>query len=133
MNDTDRNALHRTVIRRLFEEYLSRGDDILDAIVAPEFVNTFTGIGGPAGLASARAFLTRTFADLEITLDAVVADGDLVAARWHLRGEQVGPFRGTPPQPGRVEVSQLSMYRMVDGRIAQSWVEAGAPRPVTSP
>ena len=100
---------NKTVVRRFITEVLQGGDlDVLDVVLAPDYVNPAMG---DADLASFRALLTQLrggaamhFDDLEL-----VAEGDAVVARFRLEVTQAG---------GEKLVAQgLTYYRLADGRI----------------
>jgi predicted ester cyclase len=122
---------NKEVVLRLYEEYFNRRQaSILAELVAPEYVNTATGKTGVEGMASSAAFLRQTFGDdMRFTLEDVVAGGDRVVVRWTLRGRHLGDFRGAAPTGRPVELPGIVIYRLSDGRIAESWIQMGAPRP----
>lgn len=100
---------NKTVVRRFITEVLQGGDlDVLDAVLAPDYVNPAMGNADRAGF---RAILTQLrdgvamhLGDLEL-----VAEGDAVVASFKLEVTRTG---------GEKLVAQgLTYYRLVDGRI----------------
>jgi ketosteroid isomerase-like protein len=76
------------------------------------------------GLYEARVrqpLLRAAIPDLRHTLEAEMAEGDMVAIRAILRGTHLGPFMGVPPTGRTVEAGILVMDRVVDGKIVQHW------------
>jgi predicted SnoaL-like aldol condensation-catalyzing enzyme len=76
-----------------------------------------------AGLAN----IAGAFSDARHRVDHIVADGDLVMVHWHLEGKHTGRHRHHHAD-GHVEatgenalVSGISLYRVQDGKIAESW------------
>ena len=63
------------------------------------------------------------FPDLVITLDEVIAEGDFVAARSTSRGTHRGDFMGMKPTGRSMTMPTLTMVRLRDGKIAESWVK----------
>ena len=63
------------------------------------------------------------FPDLRVTVEQVVRDGDLVAARWLARGTQEGSFQGQAPTGRTVEWRGINIFRVECGRIAEAWSE----------
>jgi predicted ester cyclase len=57
-----------------------------------------------------------------VTLDDVVAVGDRVTVRFTARGTQRGPLLGAAGTGRAVEVTGVAVHRLVDGRIAETWV-----------
>lgn len=62
------------------------------------------------------------FSDLTFAVEAVVTDGQTVAARWTASGTHDGEFRGVPPTGEEVEIPTMAMMRVVDGAIAEAWL-----------
>jgi predicted ester cyclase len=67
--------------------------------------------------------LRAAFPDLAIREEALIAEGDLVAARWVASGTHSGaPFAGMEPSGRRFEIAGMSFYRVRAGRIVEGWV-----------
>lgn len=77
---------------------------------------------GPDGVAECVTGLRRTFPDLALTLDDVVARGDRVAVRFTLRGTHRGPFLGAEGTGEAVEVAGVAVHRIADDQIAETWL-----------
>jgi predicted ester cyclase len=77
---------------------------------------------GPAGQAQiAHAFRTA-FPDLQWRVDLVLAEGDLVAARWTASGTQSGAWAGVAPTGRRAEFSGVNFFRFGEaGRVIEIW------------
>ena len=54
-------------------------------------------------------------------IDDMVIDEDRVAVRYHSTGTHLGAFAGMPASGRRVEVDELSIFRIKDGRVAEQW------------
>jgi predicted ester cyclase len=130
MSETRVAAANKAAVLRLFDEVLNGGrDHVLPELIAAEFVNANTGIAGPEGMASGARFLRTTFEAPRFVVEDAMAEGDRVAVRWKLFGRHVGAFRGAPPSGEAVVMPAMSMYRMVEGKIAESWVQSGPLQP----
>jgi predicted ester cyclase len=68
-----------------------------------------------------RLFLAA-FPDLEVETKLIVSDGDLVAVNLTGRGTHERTFQGVPPTGRRWAATCSAVYRVTDGRIADSWV-----------
>jgi steroid delta-isomerase-like uncharacterized protein len=141
---TDQN---KAVYRRFIQEAFNKGNlDVLDEVLAPNYVYRDAPPGTPAGAEGIRQVVTmfrNAFPDLTITIEDQVAESDLVASRTVMRGTQRGPIFGIPASGNRVAVPGLTMVRVVEGKVAESWVkndatvlmaqlEAGAPAPAAA-
>jgi steroid delta-isomerase-like uncharacterized protein len=58
---------------------------------------------------------------IEMTIDSIVAEGDLVAVRYTERGTFRGPFRGHQPTGKSFEVVAMEWFEIRDGKIARRW------------
>src|SRR5215218_6610250 len=65
----------------------------------------------------------EAFPDLQLTVEAAVGGGDLVAQRIHFAGTHTGEFQGLPPTHRKVAFSGLELNRFVDGRVAEHWFQ----------
>lgn len=70
------------------------------------------------------ALFNTAFPDLEFTIDVAAADDDLVATYWTATGTQEGEWQGIAPSNTRVTWDGANIFRIVCGKIAESWGEA---------
>ena len=115
--DGERNT---AIARRVYEEGLSQG--IFEVPYTADFVghgraSTFTHA---QGMAEAKGW-REAFPDLKVTVDQTVAQRDLVCVRWTARGTNTGTGNGIPATGKRVQISGMTMFRFVDGKIAEEW------------
>jgi predicted ester cyclase len=61
--------------------------------------------------------------DLRATVHEIVADGDIVVARFTAEGTHTGPFMGASPTGRRVSLHGIDMIRIKDGRAVEVWHE----------
>ena len=66
--------------------------------------------------------LREAFPDLQTEPRVVFAQGELVAVHLAGRGTHVGVFQGVPPTGRRWSAQCTAIYRVLDGRIAEAWV-----------
>ncbi len=62
------------------------------------------------------------FPDLRVTIDRVLAQDAMVAVHLVGSGTQLGAFQGCSPTGRTWEATCSAIYRVADGRIAESWV-----------
>jgi steroid delta-isomerase-like uncharacterized protein len=65
--------------------------------------------------------LRAALPDAELHVDAVVADGDVVAFRSTMRGTHRGPLSGIAATGRTVTVRLVDMIRIEDGLFAEQW------------
>ena len=111
----DRVEHNKAVVRRYFEEYHSgRRDAVLDEICA-EGLRAFTR--------RMTAAVRTAFPDYRIAITAQVAEGDVVATVWELRGTHEGewasPIGPIAPTGKPVAFTATTTLRLEDGRLAE--------------
>jgi steroid delta-isomerase-like uncharacterized protein len=65
--------------------------------------------------------LRTAFPDLNVSIEDIVAEGDLVAVRGTWRGTHQGEFRGVPAIGRKVEFSGMVFWRVAGGQIRERW------------
>jgi predicted ester cyclase len=74
-----------------------------------------------------RAF-AASFPDTRRTIEDLRADADRVILRVTERATHRGEFQAIAPTNRQVEFTAIVIYRVQDGRIAESWGEVDFPR-----
>jgi steroid delta-isomerase-like uncharacterized protein len=122
MSEGNKNA-----VRRLFEEVWNKGNlPLVDELFAPTYTHhdsSTPDVGrGPEG-EKKRATLYRTaFADLRLTVEDIIAEGETVVARWSCRGAHKGDLSGIAPTGKQINISGVSVARFANGKIVEGWV-----------
>lgn len=114
---------NKAVARRVFEEIFNQGkSEVANEIYAPEFVNH--GLHRDFDLEEDQAaarWEKLTLPDLRMTVDLIMAEGDLVTVVWTLRGTNPRSIAGLPPTGVRIEERGITVWRVVDGKIREEW------------
>jgi len=66
---------------------------------------------------------SEAFPDLRLTVEDIVSEGDMTAARVAFRGTHRGEFQGIPPTDKEVAFTSIEVNRVVDGKVEEHWVE----------
>jgi predicted ester cyclase len=80
----------------------------------------------PAGFEGFRQvglMMNGAFPDVVVTEDDLIASGDKVVERSSAVATHKGAMMGTPPTNKRIKWSEIHIYRMRDGKIAEHWAE----------
>lgn len=64
----------------------------------------------------------KSFSQVEVKLDMVVAEGDLVAFWGTYSGTQTGPMGPFPPTGRRMVSDMGGVHRISEGKIVETWV-----------
>ena len=120
---TSQQAKNKAVAARVFEELFNQGKfQVADEIYASDFVNH--GLHKNFDLQSDQAAVhaeKKAFPDLKMTVDLMVAEGDLVTVVWTFRGTNTAAGYGLPPTGARIELRGITVWRIVDGKIREEW------------
>ena len=117
---------NKALVRRFWEGLVSTGDlSISDELLAPDYTVHYAG-NPPMdrdGFLQFLGALRTAFPDVAVTVEDVLAEGDVVAVRWTWRGTQNGPFLGLPPTGESVTGSGIGLFRIANGRIVEDFVQ----------
>jgi len=116
---------NKALVRRLFDDVLNAGKlGLLDTLIGAAYVDHNPAPGqavGAAGVKAKVAALREAFPDLRFTLEELVGEDEIVAARYHWRGTHRGQFLGVPPTGKTILVRGMDFYRLRENRIVEHW------------
>ena len=118
---------NKSIVRRFFEVGPSKGDlDAANELLAPGFVLhvPLPCSPGVRGIDEVVSACRAAFQDLDVTVEDMVAEGDMVAARFTARGVHNGAFMGLPPTGKPITMTGIEIFRLENGKIAELWGEA---------
>lgn len=117
------------IVRRLYEDVYSKGEtNVIPKIVSsasvyhrlpsdPKGVST-KGVEAVTFLAKS---FRKAFPDLRMKVDDIRAHDDMVYVRWTGTGSHKGSYFGVPPSNERCTVPGISIHRVREGLIQESW------------
>jgi steroid delta-isomerase-like uncharacterized protein len=117
---------NKAVVTRFYEEVWNRGNtDVALELFADDYVRhdlrPSQAQPGGAGQAKVASDFRRAFPDLSFLVDLMVAEGDLVAARWTATGTHTGAWGDVPPSGNEVTFCGVNFFRVIDGKIIEIW------------
>jgi len=117
----------RALVRRHIEEGFNRDDwTVCETTMADDYT-AFYGAEGKANVGRDEyvrvcRFLRKSFPDVSITIEDLVVEGDKIVMRYTERGTLSGrAFLGIEPSGQQYVKPGTTVYRVIDGRLAQSW------------
>ena len=115
----------KEIARRLAEDpWRGKLEETVE-LVADDYVGHVPGLPEPIrGKEGFRQFFTAyqtAFPDGAITVDDVIAEGDVAAVRWTARGTNTGELWGMPPTGKQATVEGIAYVRIVDGLLREDW------------
>jgi steroid delta-isomerase-like uncharacterized protein len=117
---------NRATARRWSEELWGRGNlAVADEIVAADYVRHDPGdpfpARGPADVKRIVTMLRTMLPDLQIHVEAVVAEGDLVVSRYSTTATDTVGYMGMAPTGKTIHATAMQMFRFANGKIVESW------------
>jgi predicted ester cyclase len=119
---------NKSAVRR-FKEAQGTKDEgaMLREVLAPNYTRLRGGMANLAanardqGFPEPRAFLRSAFPDRVDVIEDIIAEDDRVGLLWRLTGTHQGNLFGIPPTGRRVDIHELGIFRLADGRITEGW------------
>ena len=120
---------NKELLRRAWEAY-DRGDaDGFAACLTDDWCE-HEADGSETRIDDERATLARqrvAFPDRHTEIEAIVAEGDLVVTMTETTATHTGLYLDLAPTGRRVRIHQISLHRIRDGRIGETWDEVSGP------
>ena len=119
--DTNRHVI-REFTRIFKNEHNVEG---VGHLFARDFVHHFRGPmpAGFEGLRQIGIMMNGAFPDVVVTEEDLIACGDKVVDRSSAAATHKGALMGSPPTHKRVQWSEIHIYRLKDGKVAEHWAE----------
>jgi steroid delta-isomerase-like uncharacterized protein len=110
-------------VRRMNDEVFNKGKlELVDELVVPEFVfHSSPETKGSEALKQYIATFRTAFPDLHITIADMVAEGDMVAIQYVMRGTFKGEMSGIDPTGKQMELPHAGFARFKDGKQVEVW------------
>ena len=117
---------NKAAARRVVEEGFNQGNlDVIEEVVGEGFVGHDPvdpeDTVGIEGIKTRVEIYRGAFPDLEVSIQEIVAEGDLVATRWIARGTHEGELMGIAPTGRATEGHGMTIDRFEDGKLVESW------------
>ena len=116
---------NKALVRRWWEETDKGNLAIIDELCAPDYIDhspPLPGMGeGSAAVRKANETLAAAFPDTVHTIEAMIAEDDLVVTRLRGRATFLGECLGIPPNGKVVEITGISIHRVADGKLVEHW------------
>ena len=106
--EVNKRAMHS------FTQFINTASEKLaEDLISPDAVFHVPGRAeparGPAGYLEIIGMMRTGFPDIQWTLEEMVAEGDMVAARFTMRGTHRGTFFGVPATGKAIQVDRKSV------------------------
>lgn len=104
---------------------------LIDTIFAPNFIEHRGGRQfevKPEDLKSDVMKWRQGYSDYENEIGDILVSGDKVAVRFTFRGTNDGPFGEDPPTGKKIEVTEIVIWRLENGKVVEKWEEFDSVR-----
>ena len=118
---------NKAMVRRFIDEIFMKGDfDAVDELLTDDFTPHTWGQMPPGrdGLKDAIERVKSGISDPKMTIEDVIAEGDLVAVRLTSSATHTGEFMGMPATGKTYEIGEIHIFRFRDGQVAEHWHQA---------
>jgi steroid delta-isomerase-like uncharacterized protein len=115
---------NKELVRRIYDElWNERKLEVAEELIAQNAVNYDTGLlpqpFGPEEMKGTVRMVTVGFPDNHHEVQEMIAEGDKVVVRCTLTGTHEGEFMGILPTGRSIEVSEIHVYRLEDGKAVE--------------
>ncbi len=105
---------NKSIVRRFAEEVFNNGNL---AVTAETYAHQDKSEGQYQFLTAVRT----AFPDLHCTIEAVVAEGDMVAVRATMTATHVGEWQGMAATGRKISWSLMVFDRLENGKVVEEW------------
>jgi predicted ester cyclase len=120
------SAENKSVIDRLTQAFNDGNLDLLDELVAPEFVGhsplSPEPIQGPEELKGFFGGFRAAMPDIVHPSRTLIAEGDLVVIHMPIEGTFTHQLMGIPPNGKKVSLWMCNVWKVVGGRAVEWWL-----------
>ena len=117
---------NKSVIREFTRIFKNEHNvDAVSHLFDESFVHHMRGPLPPGfeGLRQVGIMMNGAFPDVVVTEEDIIASGDKVVERSSAAATHKGPMLGTPATNKRIKWSEIHIYRLSNGKIAEHWPE----------
>lgn len=118
-------ASHRAAVVSMFEQGWNLGEtDVFGSTIAKSVDFHYAGSHRVVSRQEMSAIVLRwreAFPDLQITIDEILAEEDIVAARMTWSGTHQGSWRGVEPTGKTATMAMMMFFRFENGLLVELW------------
>ncbi len=111
--------------RRIFEDVWNRKNlNAIDDLISANYIHHDANSPAASGIDGYKQFVNyymNAFPDAHFTIDDVFTDGQNEVTRWTVVGTHEGELAGIPRTGRRFSVTGISIARIANGKITESW------------
>ena len=116
---------NKALVLQLMQLQENGDPNTADQFIASNWVNhdpSMPPLQGYEGFKQLNMLFRSAFPGFHMEIEDILAEGDKVAGRIRFRATNTGSFQGMPPTGKAVDVTGTCIFRVVDGRVTDNWV-----------
>jgi predicted ester cyclase len=116
-----------TLVERLHRLWNTGDLSEIEILYSPDFIGHFPSgsrlgeLKGQSGVRNAIEGVRRAFADWTETVEDIIIEDDKAVTRYVSTGIHKGPYFDLPPTGERVRFTEISIFRVANGRVTEQW------------
>ena len=112
---------NKEIIRRFYEAVNKHNPALIDEFVALNYVDHPRQLQGLDNYKQHLTMYYKSFPDSHETIEDIIAEGDKVCIRINGTATHKGEYRGLAPTGKKVTWEANTIFRIVNGKIAEMW------------
>jgi steroid delta-isomerase-like uncharacterized protein len=117
---------NKALVCRFYEEVWNKGNlQAAYEIFTDDYVRHDLRPGsappGPKGQELIAGMFRAAFPDVHLSVEFMVAEADMVVARWTMKGTHKGAWGGIPPTGKRMSFAGINIFRLSEGKVVEIW------------
>lgn len=122
------------VVRQIEKAWTANDMGTIDRLIAPDFKAHTPGADMlPPGLDGAKAAnqqSLQSWSNKKVEIQDLFGEGDKVVVRTRMIGTNTGglPFLGVPANDAKVDFESVSIYRLENGKVVETWAQIEVPK-----
>ena len=116
---------NKALFRRFVQEVINeKNTDKMELLLGEPWLDHNLPPGAAPGVEGMKQMMGEFFAafpDLNVTIDQLIAEGDIVVGRMTNTGTHQGDLMGIAPTGKRVTFSEIHMVRIENGKAVEHW------------
>ena len=112
---------NKAIVHRFIDIYNTQKWDLVDDLVAPDYVDHTNHIQGLEGLKQMMMMGSMAFPDWHETIEDIIAEGDKLWVLLAYTATHTGEWLGLAPTGNKITTMNVDIYRIVNGKIAERW------------
>ncbi|NPD90492.1 MAG: ester cyclase [Asgard group archaeon] len=113
--------VNKAIIRKLNNVYNTQNWDLLNDLVAIDYIDHTNKIQGREPLKTLMKMGKLAFPDWHETIEDIIAEGDKVWVFLTYTATHTGEWFGVAPTGNKMETTSVDVHRIVNGKVAEYW------------